>query len=122
VKSIAVATQNLVAPVATRLPRLRVTAGPEINQTIILGKKATSKIKIDTVYSAFIKSLPLSIGEVSLLKFSGKVKSESKKICKTKGSDVILLKKGVCVISAKVKVIKNKKSTTGELSARITVR
>jgi hypothetical protein len=122
VNSIAIETQNLVAPVATLGLSPEVTTGTQINKTIILGKKATSKIKIDTVYSAFIKSLPLSAGKVSLLKFSGKVKSDSKKICKTKGSDVILLKKGVCNISAKFKVIENKKSKTVELSAKITVR
>ena len=116
-----VATQNLVVPPGTKLPPVR-NAGPRINKTINLGKKATSKIKIDTVYSDFIKSLPLSAGKVSLLKFSGKVKSDSKKICTTKGSDVILLKKGVCNISAKFKVIENKKSKTVELPAKITVR
>ena len=116
-----VGTQNLVAPLGIELPPAR-TAVPQINKTINLGKKATSKIKIETVYSAFIKSLPLSAGKVSLLKFSGKVKSDSKKICKTKGSDVILLKKGVCNISAKFKVIENKKSKTVELPAKITVR
>jgi hypothetical protein len=121
VKSIAAASQNLVAPKATLGLSPEVTTGTQINKTIILGKKATSKIKIDTVYSAFIKSLPLSAGKVSLLKFSGKVKSDSKKICKTKGSDVILLKKGVCNISAKFKVIENKKSKTVELPAKITV-
>ena len=122
VKSIAIATQNLVVPVSTLGSSSEVTAGPQINKTIILEKKATSKIKIDTVYSAFIKSLPLSAGKVSILKFSGKVKSDSKKICKTKGSDVILLKKGVCNISAKFKVVENKKSKTVELPAKITVR
>ena len=121
VKSIAVETQDLVAPVATG-SQIEVTAPRQINKTINLGKKSTSKIKIDTVYSAFIKSLPLSAGKVSLLKFSGKVKSDSKKICQTKGSDVILLKKGVCNISAKFKVIENKKSKTVELPAKITVR
>ncbi|MBJ7488301.1 MAG: hypothetical protein JHD14_08050 [Ilumatobacteraceae bacterium] len=121
VKTIAAASQNLVAPKATLRSATEVTTGPQINKTINLGKKATSKIKIDTVYSAFIKSLPLSTGKVSLLKFSGKVKSDSKKICKTKGSDVILLKKGVCNISAKFKVVENKKSKTVELSAKITV-
>ena len=122
VKSIAVETQNLGAPAAPLGSFAIPTAVPQINKTIILGKKATSKIKIDTIYSAFIKSLPLSAGKVSLLKFSGKVKSDSKKICKTKGSDVILLKKGVCNISAKFKVIENKKSKTVELSAKITVK
>ena len=121
VKTIAVATQNLAAPAAPLGASSEVTAAPQINKTIILEKKATSKIKIDSVYSAFIKSLPLSAGKVTLLKFSGKVKSDSKKICKTKSSDVILLKKGVCNISAKFKVIENKKSKTVELSAKITV-
>lgn len=121
VKTIAAATQNLVAPVLTLGSSPEITAGPQINKTINLGKKSTSKIKIDSVYSAFIKSLPLSAGKVSILKFSGKVKSDSKKICKTKSSDVILLKKGVCNISAKFKVIENKKSKTVELSAKITV-
>ncbi len=116
-----VGTQNLVAPLGIKLPPAK-TAVPQINKTINLGKKATSKIKIDTVYSDFIKSLPLSAGKVSLLKFSGKVKSDSKKICKIKGSDVILLKKGVCNISAKFKVIENKKSETVEQTAKITVR
>ena len=120
VKRIA-ADKNLVAPVAARQSPAQVTAGRQINKTINLGKKATSKIKIETVYSAFIKSLPLSAGKVSLLKFSGKVKSDSKKICKTKGSDVILLKKGVCNISAKFKAVENKKSKTVELSAKIKV-
>ena len=120
VKSIAVETQDLVAPVETG-SHIYVTAPRQINKTINLGKKSTSKIKIDTVYSAFIKSLPLSAGKVSLLKFSGKVKSDSKKICKTKGSDVILLKKGVCNISAKFKAVENKKSKTVELSAKIKV-
>ena len=121
VKTIAAASKNLVAPKATPMSHTGAAAAPQINKTIILGKKATSKIKIDTVYSAFIKSLPLSAGKVSLLKFSGKVKSDSKKICKTKGSDVILLKKGVCNISAKFKAVENKKSKTVELSAKITV-
>ncbi len=121
VKSIAIATQNLVAPAGTLRSSAERTGLSQINKTIILGKKATSKIKIDTVYSAFIKSLPLSAGKASLLKFSGKVKSDSKKICKTKGSEVILLKKGVCNISAKFKVVENKKSKTVELSAKITV-
>ena len=121
VKTIAAASQNLVAPKATPMSSTQAAAAPQINKTIILGKKATSKIKIDTVYSAFIKSLPLSAGKVSLLKFSGKVKSDSKKICKTKGSDVILLKKGVCNISAKFKAVENKKSKTVELSAKIKV-
>ena len=122
VKTIAAARQNLVAPKATLRSSTEAAASPQINKTINLGKKSTSKIKIDTVYSAFIKSLPLSAGKASLLKFSGKVKSDSKKICKTNGSDVILLKKGVCNISAKFKVIENKKSKTVELSAKITVK
>jgi hypothetical protein len=122
VKRIAVVTQKIVeAAPMLKIPPAR-NAGYPVNKTISLGKKATSKIKIDTVYSAYIKSLPLSAGKVSLLKFSGKVKSDSKKICKIKGPDVILLKKGVCVISAKFKGIENKKSITAELPAKITVR
>ncbi len=107
---------------ASRKSPVGVTSGPQIYKTINLGKKTTSKIKIETVYSAFIKTRPRSADRVSLLEFSGKVKSDSKKICKTKGSDVILLKKGVCNISAKFKVIENKKSKTIGLSAQITVR
>ena len=107
---------------ASRKSPVGVTSGPQIYKTINLGKKTTSKIKIETVYSDFIKPRPRSADKVSLLKFSGKVKSDSKKICKTKGSDVILLKKGVCNISAKFKVIENKKSKTVELPAKITVR